>query len=104
MYLIQLLLPLRDNNKKPFARAEFESVRKYLTERFGGVTAFLRSPGEGLWKESDNDNDISHDDVVMFEVMAKDLDTSWWAEYRDTLQKQFRQEELMIRALKVTKL
>ncbi|MEO8433593.1 MAG: hypothetical protein ABI596_01755, partial [Pyrinomonadaceae bacterium] len=94
--------PLRDNNNEPFARAEFESVRKYLTEHFGGVTAFLRSPGEGLWKESDND--ISHDVVVMFEVMAEELDTSWWAEYREALQREFRQEELMIRALEVTKL
>ena len=102
MYLIQLLLPLRDNHDQPFAKAEFESVRKYFTERFGGVTAFLRSPGEGLWKESDND--ISHDDVVMFEVMAEELNTSWWAEYREALQKRFRQEELIIRALKVTKL
>ena|SRR5687768_5143891 len=102
MYLIQLLLPLRDNNNQPFPQAEFEFVRNHLTEYFGGVTAFLRSPGEGLWKESDND--ISHDDVVMFEVMAEDLNTSWWAEYRQALQGQFRQEELMIRALKVTKL
>jgi hypothetical protein len=102
MYLIQLLLPLRDNTKQPFSRAEFESVRSHLTERFGGVTAFLRSPGEGLWKESDND--ISHDDVVMFEVMAEELDTPWWVEYRETLQRQFRQEELIIRALKVTRL
>ena len=75
MYLIQLLLPLRDNDKQPFARVEFESVRKFLTERFGGVTAFLRSPGEGLWKESENE--VTHDDVVMFEVMAEELDTSW---------------------------
>ena len=102
MYLIQLLLPLRDNDKQAFARVEFESVREHLTERFGGVTAFLRSPGEGLWKESDND--ISHDEVVRFEVMAEELDNSWWADYREALQIKFRQEELIIRALKVTRL
>jgi hypothetical protein len=40
MYLIQLLLPLYDNEKRPFTRLDFDSVRKDLTERFGGVTAF----------------------------------------------------------------
>jgi hypothetical protein len=43
MYLIQLLLPLRDNHQKAFARASFEKVREHLTIRFGGVTAFARS-------------------------------------------------------------
>lgn len=27
MYLIQLLLPLRDNKKTPFARLDFDTVR-----------------------------------------------------------------------------
>lgn len=44
MYLVQLLLPLRDNEKQAFPRAEFDRVRNELTERFGGATAFLRSP------------------------------------------------------------
>jgi hypothetical protein len=102
MYLIQLLLPLYDNNKEPFSRSEFDNVRRALTDKFGGVTAFQRSPGVGLWKEGDED--VSRDDVVMFEVMTTELDEAWWAEYRANLERRFRQEELLVRALSVTKL
>jgi hypothetical protein len=37
MYLIQLLLPLHDNNKREFPPDYFATVRKDLMERFGGV-------------------------------------------------------------------
>ena len=46
MYLIQLLLPLYDNEKQPFSRSYFEAVRNELTNQFGGVTAFVRSPAQ----------------------------------------------------------
>ena len=102
MYLVQLLLPLYDNDKKPFSRADFETVRQDLTQKFGGVTAFQRSPAVGLWKEGEDD--VSRDDVVMFEVMTENLDEGWWKEYRESLQRRFRQEELVVRALKASKL
>ena len=101
MYLIQLLLPLHDNDKNKFPAEYFDSVRSELTNSFGGVTAFLRSPAVGLWK---TENDVSRDEVVMFEVMAPDLNEEWWFEYRTQLQKKFRQEELLIYAFQVTKL
>jgi hypothetical protein len=53
MYLIQLHLPLHDNDKRAFPAQHFDTVRNTLTERFGGVTAFLRSPAVGLWKEGE---------------------------------------------------
>ncbi|HSS21256.1 MAG TPA: hypothetical protein VLL54_14375 [Pyrinomonadaceae bacterium] len=102
MYLIQLLLPLHDNNKQPFPRAYFNLVREDLTTRFGGVTAFVRSPAVGLWQESAVE--FSRDDVVMFEVLTDDLDKAWWAGYRQELQKKFKQEELLIWASSITKL
>ncbi len=102
MYLIQLLRPLYDNDKQPFSRADFNDVRQNLTERFGGVTAFQRSPAVGLWKE--NSEDVSRDDVLMFEVMTEELDETWWTQYRESLQEKFRQEELMVRALSATTL
>lgn len=101
MYLIQLLLPRHDNNKQEFPVAYFLKVREELTDRFGGVTAFVRSPAVGLWKD---DNKVSHDDMVMFEVMSNQLDKEWWSNYRTQLQKEFRQEELLIWASDVTKL
>ena len=51
MYLVQLLLPLYDNEKNAFDHSLFEGVRSELTQEFGGITAFTRSPAEGLWKE-----------------------------------------------------
>jgi hypothetical protein len=102
MYLIHLLLPLHDNNKQKFPSAYFDRVRAELTDRFGGVTAFLRSPAVGLWKE-DNE-EVSRDEVVMFEVMSAELDRSWWSDYRTELQERFQQEELLVWAESVTKL
>jgi hypothetical protein len=72
MHLVQLLLPLYDNNKQHFLREEFNRVRDDLAERFGGVTAFSRSPAEGVWREGQGD--VSHDEVVIFEVMTERLD------------------------------
>lgn len=102
MYLIRILLPLADNEKKRFPVEYFSAVRHTLTERFGGVTAFLRSPAVGLWKE--DTDEVSGDDVVMFEVLADQLDKDWWAKYRLELEKKFRQEELLVWASGVTKL
>jgi hypothetical protein len=102
MYLVQLLLPLYDNANNKFPRSAFDRVRKELTERFGGVTAFLRSPAEGFWKP--NEATVSRDDVVVFEVMAKRLDHAWWARYREELEERFRQEELVVRASAIRRL
>lgn len=102
MYLIQLLLPLYDNDKKPFARQDFDEIRLQLADHFGGVTAFIRSPAVGLWKEGDTE--VSRDDVVMLEVMTAELDEAWWARYRARLEKKFRQDDLVIRTLEARKL
>lgn len=102
MHLIQLLLPLHDNDKQKFPAEYFDAVRRELTDRFGGVTAFLRSPAVGLWKEGDEG--VSRDNVVMFEVLSDELDKDWWQEYRSELQQKFRQEELLVWATSVTKL
>jgi hypothetical protein len=102
MYLIQLLLPLHDNEKQAFPADYFDLVRRTLTERFGGVTAFLRSPAVGLWKEGEDE--LTHDEVVMFEVISSELDIDWWAGYRIELQNKFSQDELLVWASQITKL
>ena len=102
MYLIQLLLPLYDNDKRAFPRAYFDQVRQELTHLFGGVTAFVRSPAVGLWK--DDEQDVTRDDVVMFEVMADALDEEWWKKYRQRLENTFRQDAIVVRAVETTKI
>ena len=102
MHLVQLLLPLYDNNKQPFAREDFDRVRDELVKRFGGITAFRRSPAEGLWREGQGD--VSYDEVIIFEVMTERLDREWWLTYRKRLEKHFRQERIIIRATQVEQL
>ncbi|HEU4882617.1 MAG TPA: hypothetical protein VFT45_10240 [Longimicrobium sp.] len=102
MHVIEILLPLRDNEGKPFPRASLDRVRHELTERFGGVTAHLRAPAAGAWK--DDEGDVERDDVVIVEVMADQLDRAWWAGYRRELESRFRQDEILIRATASEKL
>jgi hypothetical protein len=100
MHLVQLLLPLHDNEGHGFPPSHFNDVRADLTKRFGGVTAFVRSPAVGLWKESPDD--VNRDEVVMFEVLAEQLDRDWWSLYRKQLQIKFRQDEVLIWASTIT--
>lgn len=100
MHLVQLLLPLRDNDGNAFGRDAFDEVRRELTERFGGATLFARAPAVGAWK--DDDGDVDHDDVLVAEVMADHLDRGWWRLYRADLERRFRQEKLVVRALECT--
>jgi hypothetical protein len=102
MYLIQILLPLYDNHKQPFSREEFDDVRDELAKRFGGITTYRRSPAEGVWREGGSG--VSHDELVIFEVMTEQLERQWWSGYKDDLEKRFRQEQIIIRATQVDQL
>ena len=96
MHLVQFFLPLRDNHGQPFAKALFSEVRRELAERFGGVTSYLRAPAQGLWE--DGDGDLCRDEVVLFEVMAPQLEAAWWRQYRASLERRFAQEAVLVRA------
>lgn len=95
-YLVQILLPLSDNEGRPFDDAVFANTRAELTERFGGLTAHLRAPARGLWKAGDGD--LSRDDIVILEVMTGSLDADWWRAYRATLETRFQQDVVVLRA------
>jgi len=98
MHLVQILLPLADNAGRRFDGAEYKQVRTELAARFGGITSFTRAPAQGMWKEGGHTN---HDDLVVFEVMARDVDHVWWERFRAELERRFRQETIVVRALKV---
>ena len=99
MHLIEILLPLADNQGKSFAPGLHAAVRDELAEHFGGVTAFNRSPAEGVWKTGKGER--SRDEIIIFEVMADWIDRSWWRSYRAGLEERFRQETVLIRAREV---
>jgi hypothetical protein len=90
MHLVQILLPLQDGGDN------FNKVRTRLLEKFGGVTAFTRSPAVGLWEPSPDD--VVEDEIVILEVMADHLDKSWWRDYRKELERLFKQDEIVIRS------
>ncbi len=101
MNVIEIFLPLSDNDGRRFGRELYGRVRAELVDRFGGLTAFSRSPAEGLWVD---EGETSRDEIVIFEVQADTLDRGWWREYRRQLEQRFAQEVILIRASEVTQL
>jgi hypothetical protein len=95
MHLIQILLPLHDNNGAAFGP---DLIGTFATSRFGGLTAFTRAPAEGHWED---DGKTTRDDIVVFEVMAEELTHPWWRDYRQRLERVFRQDVIVIRAQEI---
>ena len=102
MHMVEIFLPLSDNEGRRFGEALFTQVREALVEKYGGLTAFSRSPAEGLWEEGGGER--SRDDIVIFEVMVETLERDWWRGYRAELERRFRQDEIVIRAQAVERL
>jgi len=96
MHLIQILLPLRDAKGRGFPEAKYDAVAAELTERFGGVTAYTRTPAEGRWKPGREA--ASQEDVVVVEVMVQAIDQKWWLSYRKDLERSFKQKRIIVRA------
>ena len=95
MHLVQVLLPLFDNSGQRFEEADYLAVKARFTEKFGGVTVYIRSPAEGAWEGPSGAK--SHDEIVIFEVMTPRLERAWWRRMRADLARTFRQEQLVIR-------
>ena len=102
MHLVQILLPMYDADGKRFPHAMNDRVREELTERFGGLTAYVRSPAKGVWKEEEGRT--VHDDIVVYEVMVGRLNRGWWEKYREELRGRFAQEDLVIRTHPIERL
>jgi hypothetical protein len=47
VHLVEILLPVADNEGQPFDTQKYVVVREELSRRFGGITAFTRAPAEG---------------------------------------------------------
>lgn len=101
MVLIQLLLPttIPDRPASENASAALAQTRAELTETFGGVTAYLRSPAKGIWTAPDGQPE--QEDVVMLEIVAERFDRAWWRAYADRLAARFEQEVVHVRALPI---
>ena len=93
MHLIQILLPI---SSTPDAGA-FARTREELVNKFGGVTAYSRSPAEGIWTSPDGNRE--RDAVLMVEVFTEQFHRAWWRAYQHSLAERFGQEEIHIRAI-----
>jgi hypothetical protein len=100
VYLVQLLLPLADNTGWPLPEEEFTRTAHELAERFGGVTAYSRSPAHGFWNDNSSKR-AKHDDVIVYEVMTPRLSIRWWKSKRAELEKRFGQKVIVIRCSEV---
>jgi hypothetical protein len=101
VHIIEILLPLYDNDGQRIGAEPYANVREELVARFGGLTAFTRTPAEGVWQD---EGERTRDEIVIFEVMSDGLDRNWWERYRTRLEQLFRQEEIVVRAHEVEKL
>jgi hypothetical protein len=101
MHLVEILLPLADNEGRTFPRERFDALVAELSRGFGGVTAHSRAPAEGQWSEK---GETVHDEIVIIEVMAEILDRDWWNALRQRLERDFAQVEVMIRAHEIERL
>ena len=101
-HLVQILLPLRKCDGSDVPAALFAEVRDELTQRFGGVTAYSRSPATGLWKNTEAE--VEREQVIMVEVVVDAFDRGWWTQYREGLARRFDQEEIHARALAIERI
>lgn len=94
MHLIELFLPIYDGKGKKIPKALFEKTSDELIKKFGGLTAYFRSPIKGYWK---TEHETIVDELLIFEIIEDCLSVSWWKEYRFVLEKRFKQNKLMMR-------
>lgn len=101
-HLVQILLPLANEGGKRFEKDLYDKVTEELTERFGGLTAYAQAPARGCWEE--RPGKMTQDDIVVYEVMVEELETTWWSEYRAALERRFEQDEIVVRAQEMRRL
>lgn len=97
--LFQILLPLYDNEGEPFSNDLYKAIKVELTERFGGLTAYSRSPASGLWKNGEDE--VTVDKVIVYEVIADDVEKKFWKSFKEILKAQFKQEDIVIRCTNI---
>lgn len=102
MQLIQIFLPLYDNNKQEFDRSLYDDLRTRLKDRFGGVTFYRNAPAEGLWK--DETGKTNFDELIIAEVMISEINKEWWQQFKKRLEQLFEQEEILVRSIIFEKL
>lgn len=95
MRVVEIFLPLTYGDGSRVPAEIFELLKQELAEKFGGVTAYARSPAQGLWQ---NGGQQEEDSIVIFEVMTDKVEKVWWATFRERLEALLRQQEIIVRS------
>ena len=103
MKLIEIFIPLTKGDGSAVTEEAFANLRTLLTDKFGGVTEFSRSPAHGAWKEGAS-APTERDEIVVVEVMTESLNRGWWQDLRKRLEGELGQDEIVIRAHSIERL
>jgi inorganic pyrophosphatase len=100
--LFQLLVPQYRKNGKKFPDQYYTALNKELIGKFGGLTVYSRGPAEGFWKK--NEAKTIQEAMLVYEVMADEVDKDFWHKIKGSLAKKFDQEELVLICSKITRI
>ena len=73
----------------------FDDVAHEVTEKFGGVTSYLRAPADGRWQSGSS---TELDQIVVVEVMTEEIDAHYWSTLRKRLERELAQDRIVIRS------
>jgi inorganic pyrophosphatase len=90
---IELFIPVYTKNGKPFPKKHYTNLHQKLTEKFGGLTMYSRVPVTGFWKE--NSKTTLKEDIIVYEVLAAEIDDKFWTKLKAWVLKAFNQEEII---------
>jgi hypothetical protein len=92
-YRIELLIPLADNQGRPFAWAKIERVSAALLERFEGCRSQPLTPHLGMWKFRGR---VYREGMLLFTADAPRSDESlaWILSFKERLKRQFSQIDI----------
>jgi hypothetical protein len=100
MHLVQILLPRYKKGGGRVSRALLRSTAKQLAQEFGGVTTYTRAPAQGRRSGAK----LDRDDIVVYEVMTPSVDRVFWKARRRALERDFMQDEIMVRSARTMRL
>lgn len=90
----EILLPLKDNAGRAFARERFDETREDVVARFGGVTVFPQ-PAQGVWVDSGKRYEEESIRLVV-DVTDDAASRRFFENYKQVLNDRFRQEDVYV--------
>ena len=89
-----LFVPLFYNDRVPVEEGKIEDIGEQLLKQFTGLT-FFPQPNQGFWKMGDV---TFRDQVVVFRVLTKQTRRArrFFAQFKEQLKKDLKQEEILI--------